>query len=163
MLHQMNRLFFVFFCFLFFLPVGNAQILSTKLSKTKPETRNMLNQPNKNNFQYLFYRFLIGFLFVFSFAYCQFSRVVPGMFRGRSGCVPRERLWSFIGWTGCNPMFLCSEDFSTCRAIQYNTFLLTQRPRLPNSAHSVLHFKCQLKQSDSYAIFNWFGVYFCFR
>ena len=162
MLHQMNRLFFVFFCF-FFLPVGNAQILSTKLSKTKPETRNMLNQPNKNNFQYLFYRFLIGFLFVFSFAYCQFSRVVPGMFRGRSGCVPRERLWSFIGWTGCNPMFLCSEDFSTCRAIQYNTFLLTQRPRLPNSAHSVLHFKCQLKQSDSYAIFNWFGVYFCFR
>ena len=24
-------------------------------------------------------------------------------------------------------MFLCSEDFSTCRARQYNTFLLTQR------------------------------------
>ena len=77
--------------------MGNAQILSTKLSKTKPETRNMLNQPNKNNFQYLFYRFLIEFLFVFSFAYCQFSRVVPGMFRGRSGCVPSERLQSFIG------------------------------------------------------------------
>lgn len=161
MLHQMSQFFLCFF----FLPVGNAQILSTKLSKTKPGTRNTLNQPNKNNFQCLFYRFLIflGFLFVFSFAYCQFSRVVPGMFRGRSGCVPRERFRSFIGWTGCNIMFLCSEDFSTCRARQYNIFLLIQRPKLPNSAHSVLHFKRQLKQSDSYAIFNWFGVYFCFR
>ena len=157
----MNRLFFVFCSF--FLPVGNAQILSPRLSKTKPGTRNTLNQTNKNNFQYLFYRFVIGFLFVFSFAYCQFSMVVPGMFRGRSGCIPRERFRNFIGWTGCNPMFLCSEDFSTCRARQYNTFLLTQRPKLPKSTHSVLHFKRQLKQSDSYAIFNWFGVYFCFR
>lgn len=134
--------------------MGNAQILSPRLSKTKPETRNMLNQTNRNNFQYLFYGFFIGFLFVVSFAYCQFSRVVPGAFRVCSECVPRERFRRFIGWTGCNPMFLCSEDFSICRARQYNIFLLIQRPKLPNSAHSVLHFKCQLKQSDSYAIFN---------
>ena len=85
--------------------MGNAQILSPRLSKTKPGTRNTLNQTNKNNFQYLCYRFVIGFLFVVSFAYCQFSMVVPGMFRGVPGVFRGKGSGVLLGEQG---VILCS-------------------------------------------------------